>query len=63
MWESEATGEQQQVTQNWFQFPSPLGTQEGAGASVGGVKGPSLVPLHIPDAPDGLNLGVLGTKL
>lgn len=35
----------------------------GPGGLVGGVVGAALVPLHVPDAPDRLDLGVLGAKL
>lgn len=35
----------------------------GLGGLVGGVVGAALVPLHVPDAPDRLDLGVLGAKL
>lgn len=34
-----------------------------AGASVGGVVSAALVPLHVPDAPHRLDLGVLGAEL
>lgn len=34
-----------------------------ARASVGGVVSAALVPLHVPNAPHRLDLGVLGAKL
>lgn len=37
--------------------------QRGLGALVGGVVGTALVPLHVPDAPDRLDLGVLGAEV
>lgn len=41
-------------------LPAP---RHGLGALVGGVVGAALVPLHVPDAPDRLDLGVLSTKI
>lgn len=32
-------------------------------ALVGGVVGAALVPLHVPDAPDRLDLGVLSPEI
>lgn len=37
--------------------------RRGPGALVGGVVGAALVPLHVPDAPDRLDLGVLGAEV
>lgn len=41
-------------------LPAP---RHGPGALVGGVVGTALVPLHVPDAPDRLDLGVLSAEV
>ena len=41
-------------------LPTP---RHGPGALVGGVVGATLVPLHVPDAPDRLDLGVLSAEI
>lgn len=42
--------------------PLPV-PRRGPGALVGGVVGAALVPLHVPDAPDRLDLGVLSAEI
>ena len=41
-------------------LPAP---RHGPGALVSGVVGAALVPLHVPDAPDRLDLGVLSAEI
>lgn len=41
-------------------LPAP---RHGPGALVGGVVGATLVPLHVPDAPNRLDLGVLSAEI
>lgn len=42
--------------------PLPV-PRRGPGALVGGVVGTALVPLHVPNAPDRLDLGVLSAEI
>lgn len=41
-------------------LPAP---RHGPGSLVGGVVGATLVPLHVPDAPNRLDLGVLSAEI